>query len=653
MLRAYIDLTVDTFLTLNPDEIMGRLSSAHPFDLEMNQRDAWQYQIQHLQKELNNFTEGRLFFEFSIPRMGKRADVILLIQNIIFILEYKVGSGQADRSGLDQVHDYALDLKNFHLGSHKCHIVPILIPTETEQLYQSCQFEKDKVASPVTISPEKLVTLISETLRIHNNGSIISNDWSSSGYKPTPTIIQAAEALFAGHSVKEITRSESGAINLDKTASAALTAINKAKINKKKSLIFITGVPGSGKTLAGLEIATSSRKKSHSDNEGVFLTGNGPLADVLREALARDEVERTAVAKTEAMRNAKTFIQNIHHFRNEYLSDTNPPCEKVVVFDEAQRAWNLATTNNYMNKKHSITDFNQSEPEFLLSVMARHPDWCAVVCLIGNGQEINSGEAGVSEWIKAAEELEDNWNISFSDQLYEYEEGETSDLFQNFNPSSINHSPELHLKTSIRSFRSERLSEYVGKILDGDVEQANNISLDLKDYPLFISRNLSQAKKWLKMVSRGSERYGLVASSNAIRLKPYGLHMKSKIDPASWFLGDKDDVRSSFYLEDAASEFDIQGLELDWIGICWDANLRRNNSDWNFHKFMGTKWQNIFQSKNQSYLINSYRVLMTRARQGMVIFVPEGDKSDHTRKPEFYDPIYDYLLSCGFKELHH
>ena len=283
--------------------------------------------------------------------------------------------------------------------------------------------------------------------------------------------------------------------------------------------------------------------------------------------------------------------------------------------------------------------------------MARHPDWCAVVCLIGNGQEINSGEAGVSEWIKAAEELEDNWNISFSDQLYEYEEGETSDLFQNFNPSSINHSPELHLKTSIRSFRSERLSEYVGKILDGDVEQANNISLDLRDYPLLISRNLSQTKKWLKMVSRGSERYGLVASSNAIRLKPYGLHMKSKIDPASWFLGDKDDVRSSFYLEDAASEFDIQGLELDWIGICWDANLRRNGSNWSFLNFAGTRWQNVARPEKALYLINSYRVLMTRARQGMVIFVPEGNQEDHTRKPEFFDPIYDYLLSCGFNKL--
>jgi hypothetical protein len=651
MPRAYVDLPINTFLSLSPDEIMGQLSNAHSFDLDMNQKNAWQYQIQHLQHELSSITKGKIFLEFSIPRMGKRADVILLLKNIIFILEYKVGSNKRDRSGLDQVHDYALDLKNFHLGSHLCPIVPILIPTATESLYQTCQFEQDKVASPITISPEKLFTSISETLRTHNNGAIIPDDWSDTGYKPTPTIIEAAEALFAGHSVKEITRSESGAINLEKTASASLKAINEAKVNKRKSLIFITGVPGSGKTLAGLEIATSSRRESCSDNDGVFLTGNGPLADVLREALARDEVERTGVTKADAMRKAKTFIQNVHHFRDEYLSDTKPPCERVVVFDEAQRAWNLAATQNFMRQKRNITNFDQSEPEFLLSVMARHPDWCVVICLIGNGQEINSGEAGVSEWIRAAEGLKDNWNIYFSDQLYEYEKGGTSDLFENLNPSLINQIPELHLKTSIRSFRSEQLSEYVGKILDGDAEHAKKISYKLGNYPLFISRNFSHVKSWLKTVSRGSERYGLVSSSNAIRLKPYGLHMKSKIDPANWFLADKDDIRSSYYLEDAASEFDIQGLELDWIGLCWDANLRKANSSWNFHNFVGTRWQNIASPERKLYLINSYRVLMTRARQGMVIFIPEGDQNDITRKPEFYDPIYDYLLSCGFNKL--
>ena len=440
-------------------------------------------------------------------------------------------------------------------------------------------------------------------------------------------------------------------MNLKETATEVMTAVKEAKRSKKKSLIFITGVPGSGKTLAGLEIATSSRRENHSDNEGVFLTGNGPLADVLREALSRDEVERKNISKKDAMRKAKTFIQNIHHFRDEYLENKVPPHEKVVVYDEAQRAWDQKAASRFMIQKRGITGFNQSEPEFLLSVMARHVDWCVIICLIGNGQEINSGEAGVTEWVKAAESSNENWTIYFSGQLYEYEQGGTSSLFQNMEPSFINECSAFHLATSIRSFRSERLSEYISNILEGDVQQAKIISGELGNYPLHISRNLSLVKDWLKNISRGSERYGLVSSSNAHRLKPYGLNMKSKADPVHWFLANKEDIRSSYFLEDAASEFEIQGLELDWVGLCWDANLRWNGHSWDLYLFKGTKWQKVTQPERKLFLKNSYRVLMTRARQGMVIFVPEGDKEDKTRNPEFYDPIYKYLLSCGFKEL--
>jgi hypothetical protein len=351
------------------------------------------------------------------------------------------------------------------------------------------------------------------------------------------------------------------------------------------------------------------------------------------------------------MRKAKTFIQNIHHFRDNYLVDHGAPYEKVVVFDEAQRAWDRQATSRFMIQRRGMDGFDQSEPEFLLSVMARHADWCVVVCLIGNGQEINSGEAGVSEWVKAAKNSTENWTIYFSNQLYQYEQQGTLDLFENINPSLINDCPDLHLKTSIRSFRSERLSEYVGNILEGDINKAKCVKSELENFPLLVSRDLSETKDWLKKVSRGSERYGLVCSSNAIRLKPYGLSVKSKIDPAHWFLSDKEDIRSSYYLEDAATEFEIQGLELDWVGLCWDANLRRNNSSWNFFSFKGTRWQNVSQDERKLFLINSYRVLMTRARQGMVIFVPKGNIEDKTRKPEFYDPIYKYLLSCGFRRL--
>jgi hypothetical protein len=375
------------------------------------------------------------------------------------------------------------------------------------------------------------------------------------------------------------------------------------------------------------------------------------LADVLREALSRDEVQRNGISKTDAMRKAKTFIQNIHHFRDNYLVDKKPPYEKVVVFDEAQRAWDRQATSRFMIQKRGMDGFDQSEPEFLLSVMARHADWCVVVCLIGNGQEINSGEAGVSEWVSAAEKSTDSWNIYYSKQLYQYEQDKTQDLLDNINPSFVKEFPELHLKTSIRSFRSERLSDYVGNILDGDVDQARTVLRELEKFPLLITRDLSMAKAWLKKVSRGSERFGLVSSSNAIRLKPYGLTVKSKIDPAHWFLSGKEDIRSSYYLEDTATEFEIQGLELDWVGLCWDANLRRNSNSWDYYAFKGTRWQTVAQAERKLYLINSYRVLMTRARQGMIVFVPEGDLADRTRQPDYYDPIYNYLLGCGFKTL--
>ena len=652
MQRSYLDLNIKEFLALSDLEIMGQLASAHAFDLEINQRHAWEFQVEHLKQSIECFSEGKIFFEFSIPRMGKRADVILLIKNIIFVLEYKLGADQADRSALDQVHDYALDLKNFHLGSHHSYIVPILIPSKIKPVLHSCIFAEDKIAPPVTIAPIDLTAVLKDIISRYPAIPAINNEtWASSSYRPTPTIIEAAEALFSGHSVKEITRSEAGAINLEKTAAAALRVINDAKKNQKKSLIFLTGVPGSGKTLAGLEIATASRRESHSDNEGVFLTGNGPLADVLREALARDEVQRNGISKTDAMRKAKTFIQNIHHFRDNYLVDKKPPYEKVVVFDEAQRAWDRQATSRFMIQKRGMEGFDQSEPEFLLSVMARHADWCVVVCLIGNGQEINSGEAGVSEWVSTAEKSTDCWNIFYSKQLYQYEQDKTQGLLDNINPSFIKECPELHLKTSIRSFRSERLSDYVGNILDGDVDQARTVLRELEKFPLLITRDLSMAKAWLKKVSRGSERFGLVSSSNAIRLKPYGLTVKSKIDPAHWFLSGKEDIRSSYYLEDAATEFEIQGLELDWVGLCWDANLRRNRTSWDYYSFKGTKWQTVAQTERKLYLINSYRVLMTRARQGMIVFVPEGDVEDRTRQPEYYDPVYNYLLDCGFKTL--
>ena len=559
------------------------------------------------------------------------------------------------RYAIDQALDYALDLKNFHAGSHDRTIVPVLVATKAAQAPLNITMWSDKVASPILANRETLLPCMRSLL--HQLGSADCDPliWAASAYKPTPTIVQAAQALYQGHDVRDISRSEAGAENLSRTSAYIASVIDEAKRNHTKSVCFVTGVPGSGKTLAGLNIA-NERMKAHDDEHAVFLSGNGPLVAVLREALALDEVEQSRVAgkltgKKDALRHASTFIQNIHHFRDEHVATNAAPAERVVVFDEPQRAWTKEQTSRFMQDKRGIADFSMSEPQFLLSVMDRHPDWCVVVCLIGGGQEINTGEAGLEEWLRAIERYYQHWKVYVSNRLTKADYlGDTKA------PAAIEHgqvtlTPALHLAVSVRSFRAEALSEFVGAIIDGDAARARSLWEKLNHYPMVLTRDLEAARTWLRQHTRGNERIGLVASSNAMRLKPVGIHVKAKIEPQVWFLAAKDDVRSSCALEDVATEFDIQGLELDWVGMCWDANFRRDGNTWRPLSFRGSRWQRINDAVNAAYLANAYRVLLTRARQGMAIFVPEGSDLDHTREPEFYDQTYAFLASCGIPNL--
>jgi hypothetical protein len=416
----------------------------------------------------------------------------------------------------------------------------------------------------------------------------------------------------------------------------------------------VTGVPGAGKTLAGLNLVTH-RTKAHEEEHAVFLSGNGPLVDVLREALARDEQAQAKergqnIAKAEAARKVKTFIQNIHHFRDANLQNPAAPIERVAVFDEAQRAWNKdkATTFMARRKGNAVPNFDQSEPEFLISVMDRHADWCTIVCLIGGGQEIHAGEAGLTEWFAALKKRFGHWKIYHSPQLThrDYHWGQDLSVML----AGLQHEAlaDLHLAVAVRSFRAERLSEFVGALIAGEIDAARSLYAMIKDtYPIVLTRDLAQAKAWLRSRARGSERFGLVASSGASRLKPEGINVHEKIDAVYWFLNDKSDVRSSYYLEDPATEFDIQGLELDWVGVCWDADLRWVDGRWSHHKFRGTVWHNVNDSFQRAYLSNAYRVLLTRARQGMVIYVPRGDDTDGTRPRAYYNGVVAILEKCG------
>ncbi|HXU21120.1 MAG TPA: DUF2075 domain-containing protein [Verrucomicrobiae bacterium] len=650
--RTYYHAPISSFLQDDAERILGVLASQHHHALEESQRWAWLQQIAILKSSLVNQTAGRIFLEFFIPRMGKRADAIVVAKNIVFVIEFKTGANSYTSAAFQQVEDYALDLKNFHEGSHDAPIIPLLVSTDAESKEMSkLAFADDLVALPIGANSTNLGPLIDGLCVGQSFPDIDIAKWMAKGYRPTPTIVQAAEVLYRTHSVLDIARSDASAQNLQETNSSVNAVINRARANHIKAICFVTGVPGSGKTLAGLNIATQ-RSVEHLDEHAVFLSGNGPLVDVLREALTRDKAKRESIPKKRAEREVRSFIQNIHHFRDEYVGNTTIPLEKVAVFDEAQRAWTRKQAAKFMRQKRGLSDFDMSEPEFLISVMDRHSNWCTIVCLIGGGQEIHTGEAGISEWINALEGRFPKWEIHASSRMLLPEYG-AAGLVERFAKSPRVYSDEyLHLAVSMRSFRAEALSEVVGHIVDNEPKAASAAYKKIAStYPIFLTRNLSIAKAWLRSRARGTERFGLVASSGALRLRAEGIHIKAELEPANWFLNDSSDVRSSNYLEDVASEFAVQGLELDWVGVCWDGDFQHKDDGWIYKAFKGTKWQSISDESRRKYLKNAYRVILTRARQGMVLFVPLGEPSDHTRLPSFYDETFAFLHSCGIPSL--
>jgi hypothetical protein len=655
MRREYYSDTISDFLQRTDDEILGKLAQSNDFALEQTQRDAWLEEIRILKTTLR-FYKGSIYFEYSIPRMGKRIDVVLLIGSVIFILEFKVGEKEFPSYAIDQVWDYALDLKNFHETSHNLYIAPVLIATNAKasKAIISTTAHNDNLLSPIKCNEELLPQVLAEVLRFSDGDEIIPAHWETGRYQPTPNIVEAAMALYSGHSVDEISRSDASAINLSQTSDAVSEIIQLSKKNSIKSICFVTGVPGAGKTLVGLNIATTHIDKDN-DLYSVFLSGNGPLVAILREALARDKVQRekergSKVKKGEVMSEVKMFIQNVHNFRDEGLIDLKkPPIEHVALFDEAQRAWDLQQTANFMQRKRGHANFHISEPEFLISCLDRHSDWAVVVCLVGGGQEINTGEAGISEWIEALDRSYPDWHVYISPRLTdsEYDTEKVVDKIKAH--KYVTYKEELHLSVSMRSFRAEHVSLLVKQLLDLQPEEARKTLEKIQGkYPIVITRDLTKAKQWLKTQARGSERYGIVVSSQAERLKPHAIDVKSPVDPIHWFLDGKDDVRSSYYLEDVVTEFQVQGLELDWACVTWDADFRHAKNGWEHFSFVGSKWNRIKKSERQTYLKNAYRVLLTRARQGMVIVVPSGDEEDHTRNKKFYDPIFEYLQEIGF-----
>ena len=680
MERFYYGETIAEFLAEEPDAIFGALSQAESFNTAREQKNAWNEEIGLLKSILQEYS-GDVFFEYSIPRLGKRVDVVLLINGIVLCLEFKVGAERFETADKEQVWDYALDIKNFHEPSRDLFVAPVLVATDApDEPFElaTCNYD-DKVYVPLQANAVTLKEAIAKVVDATPKTNVEGMSWARGRYSPTPTIIQAASALYAKHNVENITRCDAGE-NLKVTTDFILGVIDHAKANNEKCICFVTGVPGAGKTLVGLNVAMKQFEKKE---PAVYLSGNGPLVDVLTEALARDKVrqEREVGKKctlTTARREVKSFIQIIHHYRDNALAKLKMPIrdgvlaidpskarkhsddgysevEHVAIFDEAQRLWDQPHLSAWLARKKGVQNFPMSESEFLIWSLDLRPDWAVVVCLVGGGQEINSGEAGIAEPIRAANNTFPNWNVFISPQLTakEYAEGNVEALLKT-NPK-VQKNVSLHLATSMRSFRAENLSNFVGQLLDRDASTAKNSYAEFcANYPIMLTRDLAKAKSWLRKVSGGSERYGMICSSQAFRLRPLAIDVRAKPNIVDWFLDDITDIRSSLFLEDVATEFDIQGLELDWSCLIWDGDFQYAPDGWIQKDFSGGKWKNINAPERRAFQVNAYRVLLTRARKGMIICVPEGDRGhppDDTRRPEFYDETYKYLRSLGLKEL--
>lgn len=652
--KAYYCNSIPGFIHDNSTSIIGQLVK-HSFEVNKDQSDAWENQISELQNRLEKCgMEGDIIFEYDIVRLGKRIDVILLIRHMVFSLEFKNGKDIFTAQDAQQAEDYAIDIKNFHKESEDLYVCPILIATKAEpyKKVQSSGCYPDKQIHLQRENIETLIPKVSSIVDLYGEDKEIDFEkWFNSPYYPTPTIVAAAVEAYSSHNLSQIAQSEAGQENINLCEEKINEVINKAQTNKRKCVCFVTGVPGAGKTLVGLDVVAKNMDEGKK-NLSVYLSGNGPLVEVLREALKRSvKAKKQFNRETEAAIN--TLIQSSYAFKKDNASHNHATPENILIFDEAQRVWN----KEKMTSKHKENPLMAvSEPHLLFSIMDRHQDWAVMICLVGLGQDIYDGEVGINEWFRCGIEDFKEWELYYSPEIF----GQVED--KNINREMIEGCerchpiPELHLKTSIRSFRADKQCQFVDALLDNKPDEAKEVyNIISEKYPIYITRDYETAKNWVRKQVRGSQRSGVLACSSAQRLKPEGIYVPTEIDVKNWFLAPSDDLRSSNMLEIVASEFKVQGLEIDWAIVCWDADLRRKEgkNDWEYYSFRGTRWNRRNKPEQKRYLLNSYRVLLTRARQGMILFVPKGvdPEVDETRNSEYYDNIYSYLLKCGIEEL--
>jgi Uncharacterized conserved protein (DUF2075) len=597
-----------------------------------------------------------LLLEYPLLRLQRRLDVILLCGQRVIVIEFKVGAATYQPADARQVEDYALDLRDFHEASRNLNIIPVLCATEAPALPFSLGTAPG-VAGLCRCNQATLGDLLLELASTHRGPQIDAEYWDNSPYQPVPTIIEAAELLYAGHQVAEIAHASSNPENLTATTDRLIEIVADAQRNNKHIVVFITGVPGSGKTLVGLNAIHDTRFRAEQRPAGAFLSGNAPLVTVLREALARDMAERTTKTLGAARREVRAEIQGLMTYLEEYLvaHGQQTPAEKVIVFDEAQRAWDA----EYGAHKFSRP---KSEPALFLEIMERHLDWAVIIALVGGGQEINRGERGLAEWGAALTErrlTSSTWQVIAAPDIVTGGEATAwQSLFATgTSPDWVERDKRLHLSTSVRSYRCLAITQWVNNLLEGQIASARQIAQDTDDFPVYVTRSLEKARRWLLESARGNRRCGLVTTSGARRLRGDGLGVTLSAnelsDVANWYLLPKGDIRSSNALEVAANEYTCQGLELDYVGVCWDGDLLWDQASaaWKPRRLTGSQWQTVTNPDTKRWAINKYRVLLTRARIGSVIWVPEGSIDDPTRDCVVRNNIAGILSEAGVRHL--
>lgn len=670
-MRAWLDLTIPELLRCTPQDIAAALAAAQMsrrLGGEPAQLRAWESEVALLQSVLAApvWQGATLALEYDMLRLEKRIDAVLLTDRAIFVLEFKTGAGSVAAADLAQVEDYAQDLWDFHAGSRAHPIIPVLVATQAPRI-APLQFAL-AVPGVVPVIQANAATLAERLGALHAalpaaQTPLIGTAWIAAAYKPVPTIIEAAARLFSRNSVADIAEARADTDNLTTTTAAILRALDTARTHGERVVIFVTGVPGAGKTLCGLNIVFGEDRRAGT----AFLTGNAPLVAVLREALACDRAgislalgpsndpQRRARAGRlrQARHETAQALQNVHRFLADNAHATTPPAERVIIFDEAQRAWNAAQASRDTQRRQSV--LTMSEPAHALAIMGRHDGFTAIVALIGQGQEINTGEAGLAEWGRVIAATPGWRAVAAPGTVAAPEAGQR---LSDGGAPWLTLDAALDLTVPIRNIRADAGAAWVDAVLRNDPLRAARIASDAGGVPYLITRSLDAARTALRGLTPGLRRAGFVRSSGAKRLRAEGFDAQliGTEEPVAWFLERWPDIRASDALEVCATEYACQGLELDAVGLAWGGDLVRSGGGWRCRRFAGRGWQGVKGVEEVEFTRNTYRVLLTRARYETVIWVPPGSAADDpfhdpTRPAAEMDAVARYLLACGARML--